>query len=119
MVAAPLWEAHMSGLLQCWNEVAKLTGRSVCNAAEEGGSWAVEVGLQEAIDILTAATKGCGSYAKPILRHITTVAEFAKREGVQVCNASDLHGLSAMCMNWICGMECYVMCKSFCIPGTP
>ena len=75
----------MSGLLQCWNEVAKLTGCTVCDAAEEGGSGAVEVGLQEAIDILTAATKGCGSYAKPILRHITTVAEFAKRGGVQVC----------------------------------
>ncbi len=60
----------------------------MCDAAEEGGSGAVEVGLQEALDILTAATKGCGSYAKPILRHITTVAEFAKRDGVQVCNQS-------------------------------
>ena len=44
----------------------------------------MEVGLQAATDILTAATKGCGSYAKPILRHITTVADFAKRDGVQV-----------------------------------
>lgn len=51
--------------------------------AEEGGD--VEVGLQEAIEILNAATKACGSYAKPILRHITTVAEFAKKDGVQVC----------------------------------
>lgn len=50
---------------------------------EEGGD--VEVGLQEAVEILNAATKACGSYAKPILRHITTVAEFAKRDGVQVC----------------------------------
>jgi len=105
--------------------VAKLTGHTVCDAADEGGSGAVEVGLQEAIDILTAATKGCGSYAKPILRHITTVAEFAKRDGVQVCNSFGLHGLSAMCMNWICGMECCVIpgimfqTKSFCIPGTP
>lgn len=55
----------------------------VCPAAE-GESEAVEVGLQEAVDILTAATKGCGSYAKPILRHITTVSDFAKRDGVQV-----------------------------------
>jgi len=69
----------------------------------------VEVGLQEAVDILTAATKGCGSYAKPILRHITTVAEFAKRDGVQVCNLSDLHGLSAMCTEWMYGMECCVI----------
>ncbi|KAL0041297.1 hypothetical protein WJX77_011458 [Trebouxia sp. C0004] len=53
---------------------------------EKGGSDAVEVGLQEAVDILTAATKGCGSYAKPILRHITTVAEFAQRDGVQAAN---------------------------------
>ena len=45
----------------------------------------VEVGLQEAVEILNAATKGCGSYAKPILRHISTVADFAKRDGVQVC----------------------------------
>ena len=95
----------MSRLLQCWNEEAKLTGGIVCDAAEEGGNEAVQVGLQEAIDILTAATKGCGSYAKPILRHITTVAEFAKRDGVQVCSSSDLPGLSAMCMDWICGME--------------
>lgn len=50
---------------------------------EEGGD--VEVRLQEATDILNAATKACGSYAKPILRHITTVAEFAKKDGVQVC----------------------------------
>ena len=50
---------------------------------EEGGD--MKVGLQEAIEILNAATKACGSYAKPILRHITTVAEFAKKEGVQVC----------------------------------
>jgi len=73
----------------------------------------VEVGLQEAIDILTAATKGCGSYAKPILRHITTVAEFAKRDGVQVCNSSDLHCLSAMCMDWVCGVECCEYGMSF------
>ena len=50
----------------------------------------MEVGLQEATDILTAATKGCGSYAKPILRHITTVADFAKRDGVQVYNTAPL-----------------------------
>lgn len=71
--------------------MAELTGHTVCDAAEAGGSEAVQVGLQEAIDILMAATKGCGSYAKPILRHITTVAEFAKRDGVQVCNSSRLH----------------------------
>ncbi|KAL3134959.1 Pharynx and intestine in excess protein 1 [Trebouxia sp. C0010 RCD-2024] len=46
----------------------------------------VEVGLQEAVEILNAATKGCGSYAKPILRHITTVADVAKRGGVQAAN---------------------------------
>ncbi|KAL0045752.1 hypothetical protein WJX82_003498 [Trebouxia sp. C0006] len=67
---------------------------------EEGGSGAVEVGLQEALDILTAATKGCGSYAKPILRHITTVAEFAKRDGVQAANEALLKllqpGLAAL-----------------------
>lgn len=80
----------------------------MCVAAEEGGSEAVEVGLQEAVDILTAATKGCGSYAKPILRHITTVAEFAKRDGVQVCNSSDLHGFRAMCMGWVCSVKCCV-----------
>lgn len=50
---------------------------------EEGGE--VEVRLQEATEILNAATKSCGSYAKPILRHITTVAEVAKKDGVQVC----------------------------------
>ena len=53
-------------------------------AAEEGKGGGVEVGLQEAGDILAATTKGCGSYAKPVLRHITTVAEIAKKEGVQV-----------------------------------
>ena len=50
---------------------------------EEEGD--VEVRLQEATEILNAATKSCGSYAKPILRHITTVAEVAKKDGVQVC----------------------------------
>lgn len=50
---------------------------------EEGGD--VEVKLQEATEILNAATKSCGSYAKPILRHITTVAEVAEKDGVQVC----------------------------------
>ena len=59
----------------------------VCSGAEAvGGN--VEVGLQEAVEILNAATKGCGSYAKPILRHITTVADVAKRDGVQVCSSS-------------------------------
>lgn len=59
----------------------------VCSGAEAvGGN--VEVGLQEAVEILNAATKGCGSYAKPILRHITTVADVAKRDGVQVCSCS-------------------------------
>ncbi|KAL0043449.1 hypothetical protein WJX79_004963 [Trebouxia sp. C0005] len=61
-------------------------GNGSLTQAEAGGSEAVQVGLQEAIDILMAATKGCGSYAKPILRHITTVAEFAKRDGVQAAN---------------------------------
>lgn len=50
---------------------------------EEGRE--VEVRLQEATEILNAATKSCGSYAKPILRHITTVAEVAEKDGVQVC----------------------------------
>ena len=115
----------MSRLLQCWNEVAKLTGGIVCDAAEEGGNGAVQVGLQEAIDILTAATKGCGSYAKPILRHITTVAEFAKRDGVQVCSSSDLPGLSAMYgLDMWYGVLCdsgvvLQMCKPFCVPETP
>ena len=40
--------------------------------------------LQEATEILTAASKGCGSYAKPILRHITAVADAVKKDGVQV-----------------------------------
>ncbi|KAL0045751.1 hypothetical protein WJX82_003498 [Trebouxia sp. C0006] len=75
-------------------------GNGSLTQAEEGGSGAVEVGLQEALDILTAATKGCGSYAKPILRHITTVAEFAKRDGVQAANEALLKllqpGLAAL-----------------------
>ena len=54
------------------------------NAGEPEEKAEVEVSMQEAADILTAATKGCGSYAKPILRHITTVADFAKLEGIQV-----------------------------------
>lgn len=52
-------------------------------ADNQGGD--VDVRLQEATEILNAATKSCGSYAKPILRHITTVAEVAKKDGVQVC----------------------------------
>lgn len=44
----------------------------------------VTVVLQEATEILTAASKGCGSYAKPILRHITAVADAVKKDGVQV-----------------------------------
>lgn len=51
---------------------------------EGADSGDVHIALQEAVEILNAATKGCGSYAKPILRHITIVAEFAKKDGVQV-----------------------------------
>lgn len=51
---------------------------------------AVGVALQEATEILTAASKGCGSYAKPILRHITAVADAVKKDGVQVWQPSTL-----------------------------
>ena len=60
----------------------KIVWQHVAGEPEEKAQ--VEASMQEATDILTAATKGCGSYAKPILRHITTVADFAKREGIQV-----------------------------------
>ncbi|KAL3146765.1 hypothetical protein ABBQ38_014749 [Trebouxia sp. C0009 RCD-2024] len=65
--------------------VLSKSGQPLMQGAEAvGGN--VEVGLQEAVEILNAATKGCGSYAKPILRHITTVADVAKRDGVQAAN---------------------------------
>lgn len=51
---------------------------------EQKRNQAVEVVLQEATEILTAASKGCGSYAKPILRHVTAVADAVKKDGVQV-----------------------------------
>ena len=62
----------------------------------------MEVGLQAATDILTAATKGCGSYAKPILRHITTVADFAKRDGVQVNTMPFWRGFALRMMHPTC-----------------
>lgn len=48
----------------------------------------VGIVLQEATEILTAASKGCGSYAKPILRHITAVADAVKKDGVQVSSTA-------------------------------
>ena len=77
----------------------------VCSeGAAVGGD--VEVGVQEAVEILNAATKGCGSYARPILRHITTVADVAKRDGVQVwvssgfcCVRSSSH-VDRCCLWW-------------------
>ena len=69
----------------------------VACAGEEAEAGDVDVGLQEAVDILNAATKGCGSYAKPILRHITTVADFAKREGVQVGRARAASSIFQCC----------------------
>ena len=63
---------------------------STSYAGEEDEGGAVELGLQEAVEILNAATKGCGSYAKPILRHINTVAEFARKDGVQVSSKTGL-----------------------------
>ena len=74
-----------NGLNKLLQQSIKLQTEWCAAADQEAKAQAqVEVSLQEAVDILTAATKGCGSYAKPILRHITTVADFAKKEGIQV-----------------------------------
>ena len=90
------------------NEICAVADQAAKAQAE------VEVSLQEAVDILTAATKGCGSYAKPILRHITTVADFAKKEGIQVHTTLQWSQYTVNFSQW---SQCYHECAQLTLLG--